>query len=66
MSGQLAKPVTPHWLDAQIGQEACLRLGLSKRGESGLSSYLLEARTTALSAFLLETPRDGQELQLAD
>lgn len=33
MSGQLAKPVTPYWLDAQIGQEVWLMVGLSKRGE---------------------------------
>lgn len=33
MSGQLAKPVTPYWLDAQIEQEVWLMVGLSKRGE---------------------------------
>lgn len=45
MSGQLAKPVTPYWLDAQIEQEVWLMVGLSKHGESGLSPHLLETRS---------------------
>lgn len=51
MSGQLAKPVTPNWLDAQIVQEVWLTAGLSKRGESGLSPHLLETRSHGQPAY---------------
>lgn len=37
--------MTPYWLYAQIGQEVWLIVGLSERGESGLSPHLLETRS---------------------
>lgn len=60
MSGQLAKPVTPHWPDAQIGQEAWLMLGLSKSGESGLSPHLLEVRSHGSANLPIGNPKGQQ------
>lgn len=60
MSGQLAKPVTPYWLDAQIGQEVWLTAGLSKRGESGLSPHLLETRSHDSVNLPIGDPKEQQ------
>lgn len=60
MSGRLAKPMTPQWLDAQIGQEAWVVLGLSKHGKLELSLQRLEARSQSSVHLPIGDPKRQQ------
>ena len=60
MSRQLAKPVTPYWLDAQIGQEVWPMVGLSERDESGLSPHLLKTRNHGSLGLPIRDPKGQQ------